>query len=130
MSSYQAYSGNGIDQIDPFDAGDSNLWRKAEYLGRYLFAVDFLRPHKPDLVVDISCGLGYGAAQLCSVAGKVIGVDENAAAIAAADAAAAAASVFGLNRAGCSIATGTAWPGATMTRMPSFVMPNSRSAKS
>ena len=78
MSSYQAYSGNGIDQIDPFDAGDSNLWRKAEYLGRYLFAADFLRQRKPDLVVDISCGMGYGSAQLCSVAGKVIGVDENA----------------------------------------------------
>lgn len=79
MSSYLAYSGNGIDQIDPFDAGDSNLWRKAEYLGRYLFAADFLRQSKPDLVVDISCGRGYGSAQLCSVAGRVIGVDENAA---------------------------------------------------
>jgi SAM-dependent methyltransferase len=78
MSSYLAYSGNGIDQIDPFDARDSNLWRKAEYLGRYLFAADFLRQRKPDLVVDISCGMGYGSAQLCSVAGRVIGVDENA----------------------------------------------------
>ncbi|MDD1748883.1 MAG: class I SAM-dependent methyltransferase [Methanothrix sp.] len=77
MSSYSAYSGNGLDQIDPFDAGDFNLWRKAEYLGRYLFASDFLRPHKPDLVADISCGLGYGASELCSVAGSVIGVDAN-----------------------------------------------------
>jgi SAM-dependent methyltransferase len=77
MSSYSAYSGSGLDQIDPFDANDSNLWRKAEYLGRYLFATDFLRSHKPDLVADISCGLGYGAAQLCSVAEKVIGVDGN-----------------------------------------------------
>ncbi|MDQ1262945.1 MAG: hypothetical protein QG575_2126, partial [Euryarchaeota archaeon] len=77
MSSYSAYSGNGIDQIDPFDANDSNLWRKAEYLGRYLFAADFLRSHKPYLVADISCGLGYGAAQLCGVAGRVIGVDGN-----------------------------------------------------
>lgn len=77
MSSYSAYSGNGLDQIDPFDANDSNLWRKAEYLGRYLFAADFLRPHKPDLVVDISCGLGYGAAELCSVADIVIGVDND-----------------------------------------------------
>ena len=77
MSSYSAYSGNGLDQIDPFDAGDNNLWRKAEYLGRYLFASDFLRPHKPDLVADISCGMGYGAAELCSVAGRVIGVDAN-----------------------------------------------------
>jgi SAM-dependent methyltransferase len=77
MSSYSAYSGSGLDQIDPFDANDSNLWRKAEYLGRYLFASDFLGPHKPDLVADISCGLGYGSAELCSVAGKVIGVDGN-----------------------------------------------------
>ena len=77
MSSYSAYSGSGIDQIDPFDPGDSNLWRKAEYLGRYLFAADFLRPYKPDLVADISCGLGYGAAELCSAAGRVIGVDAN-----------------------------------------------------
>ena len=79
MSSYSAYSGTGLDQIDPFDAGDSNLWRKAEYLGRYLFAADFLRPHKPDLVADISCGMGYGALELCSVAGRVIGVDANCA---------------------------------------------------
>jgi 2-polyprenyl-3-methyl-5-hydroxy-6-metoxy-1,4-benzoquinol methylase len=78
MSSYLAYSGNGIDQIDPFDAGDSNLWRKAEYLGRYLFAADFLRQRNPDLVVDISCGMGYGSVKLCSVAGRVIGIDENA----------------------------------------------------
>lgn len=42
MSSYSAYSGSGQDQIDPFDASDSNIWRKAEYLGRYLFAADFL----------------------------------------------------------------------------------------
>jgi SAM-dependent methyltransferase len=77
MSSYSAYSGTGLDQIDPFDAGDSNLWRKAEYLGRYLFASDFLRPHKPDLVADISCGMGYGAAELCGMAGRVIGVDAN-----------------------------------------------------
>jgi len=77
MSSYSAYRGNGLDQIDPFDAGDSNLWRKAEYLGRYLFAADFLGPHKPDLVADISCGMGYGAFELCGVAGRVIGVDGN-----------------------------------------------------
>lgn len=63
--------------MDPFDAGDNNLWRKAEYLGRYLFASDFLRPYKPDLVADISCGMGYGALELCSAAERVIGVDAN-----------------------------------------------------
>jgi SAM-dependent methyltransferase len=75
MSSNLAHSAAGLGQIDPFDAGDRNLWRKAEFLGRYLFAVDFLRPHKPDLVADISCGMGYGAFELCKVAGRVIGVD-------------------------------------------------------
>ena len=77
MSSYSAYGETGLDQIDPFDSGDCNLWRKAEFLGRYLFAADFLGSHKPDLVADISCGMGYGAFELCKVAGWVIGVDGN-----------------------------------------------------
>ncbi len=77
LSSYSAYSGTGLDQLDPFDASDSNLWRKAEYLGRYLFAADFLRAHKPEVVADISCGLGYGALELSNVAGKVIAVDSS-----------------------------------------------------
>jgi SAM-dependent methyltransferase len=77
MSSYSAYSGTGMDQIDPFDPADSNIWRKAEYLGRYLFAADFLRPHRPRRVADISCGLGYGAMELGSIAGEVIGVDSS-----------------------------------------------------
>ncbi len=72
MSSYSAYS---HDQIDPFDSADTNLWRKAEYLGRYLFACDFLRPHQPERVADISCGLGYGSAELCGIAGQVLAVD-------------------------------------------------------
>lgn len=75
MSSYSAYSGTGRDQIDPFDTSDSNLWRKAEYLGRYLFAADFLRMQNPGIVADISCGMGYGAMELCGIAGTVIGVD-------------------------------------------------------
>ena len=75
MSSYLAYGGSGPDQIDPFDAADRNVWRKAEYLGRYLFAADFLRPHRPGLVADISSGRGYGSAELADVAEKVIGVD-------------------------------------------------------
>ena len=77
MSSYSAYSGTGLDQIDPFDVTDANLWRKAEYLGRYLFAADFLRMQNPQVVADISCGMGYGALELSNVAGTVIGVDGN-----------------------------------------------------
>jgi SAM-dependent methyltransferase len=75
LSSYSAYSGTGLDQIDPFDINDTNLWRKAEYLGRYLFAADFLRTQNPAVVADISCGMGYGALELGNVAGTVIGVD-------------------------------------------------------
>jgi 2-polyprenyl-3-methyl-5-hydroxy-6-metoxy-1,4-benzoquinol methylase len=75
MSSYLAYSGSGSEQIDPFDPNDGNIWRKAEYLGRYLFAADFLKTHKPDLVADISSGRGYGSAELAGVAEKVIGVE-------------------------------------------------------
>ena len=77
MSSYSAYSGTGLDQIDPFDVTDTNLWRKAEYLGRYLFAADFLRIQNPAVVADISCGMGYGALELSNVAGTVFGVDGN-----------------------------------------------------
>jgi 2-polyprenyl-3-methyl-5-hydroxy-6-metoxy-1,4-benzoquinol methylase len=76
MSSNSAFGG-GIDQIDPFDPRDSNLWRKAEYLGRYLFAADFLRPHRPGIVADISCGMGYGTSELCGIAKAVIGVDSS-----------------------------------------------------
>lgn len=69
--------GGGLDQIDPFDTNDSNLWRKAEYLGRYLFAADFLRQHQPGIVADISCGMGYGTLELRGVAKTVIGVDSS-----------------------------------------------------
>ncbi|MDD1748335.1 MAG: class I SAM-dependent methyltransferase [Methanothrix sp.] len=76
MSSYQAFGGD-LDQIDPFDKADSNLWRKAEYLGRYLFAADFLMQHHPEVVADISCGMGYGTRELSRIAEKVIGVDSS-----------------------------------------------------
>ncbi len=77
MSSYLAYRGSDHDQIDPFDVNDSNLWRKAEHLGRYLFAADFLRPYKLSVVADISCGMGYGSLELSGIAGSVIGIDTN-----------------------------------------------------
>ncbi len=77
MSSPSLAFGGGLDQIDPFDAGDSNLWRKAEYLGRYLFATDFLRQYRPETVADISCGVGYGSIDLSGIAKAVIGVDSS-----------------------------------------------------
>jgi 2-polyprenyl-3-methyl-5-hydroxy-6-metoxy-1,4-benzoquinol methylase len=70
-----AFNGSGLDQIDPFDTRDTNVWRKAEYLGRYLFAADFLKQHQPSIVADISCGMGYGTKELSGVAKNVIGVD-------------------------------------------------------
>ena len=75
MSSYSAFRGSGFEQLDPFDSQDSNLWRKAEYLGRYLFAADFLRRRKITLAVDVSCGLGYGSMELATVSEKVMGID-------------------------------------------------------
>jgi SAM-dependent methyltransferase len=63
--------------LDPFDVEDANLWRKAEYLGRYLFAADFLRQRTCEVVADISCGLGYGTFELCTAVARVIGVDES-----------------------------------------------------
>lgn len=70
-----AFGGSGLDQIDPFDIRDANVWRKAEYLGRYLFAADFLKQYHPNMVADISCGMGYGTKELSRVAKIVIGVD-------------------------------------------------------
>jgi ubiquinone/menaquinone biosynthesis C-methylase UbiE len=76
-SSSSAFGGSCSEQIDPFDPNDRNLWRKAEYLGRYLFAADFLSQHKPKIVADISCGMGYGSVELSGIAGAVIAVDNS-----------------------------------------------------
>jgi len=75
LSSYSAFKGTGFDQLDPFFSRDSNLWRKAEYLGRYLFAADFLRSRGIRLAADVSCGLGYGSMELATVSEKVVGID-------------------------------------------------------
>jgi ubiquinone/menaquinone biosynthesis C-methylase UbiE len=77
MSSSNAFAGSGLDQIDPFDSGDANIWRKAEYLGRYLFAVDFLMQHPSRIVADISCGMGYGAEVLSNIAENVVCIDSS-----------------------------------------------------
>jgi SAM-dependent methyltransferase len=67
----------GWDQVDPFDTTDNNFWMKAEHLGRYLFAADFLKQFQPKIVADISCGLGYGIEELSKIADAVIGVDND-----------------------------------------------------
>jgi SAM-dependent methyltransferase len=69
--------GFGWDQVDPFDEKDLHLWMKLEHLGHYLFAADFLKQHKPRVVADISCGIGFGIPELGRIAQTVIGVDSS-----------------------------------------------------
>ena len=76
-SSNSASGGFGWDQVDPFDEKDNHLWMKLEHLGRYLFAADFLKQHRPKVVADISCGIGYGIPELGRIAQTVIGVDSS-----------------------------------------------------
>ncbi len=59
------------------DENDIHLWMKLEHLGHYLFAADFLKPYKPQLVADISCGIGYGLPELKRIAGAVVAVDNS-----------------------------------------------------
>ena len=70
--------GFGWDQVDPLDSKDTHLWMKLEHLGHYLFAADFLKKSHPRAVADISCGTGYGIAELARAAETVIGVDSSA----------------------------------------------------
>jgi ubiquinone/menaquinone biosynthesis C-methylase UbiE len=67
----------GWDQVDPFYEKDPHLWMKIEHLGRYLFAADFLKRYKPDVVADISCGIGYGITELVRASKSVIAVDSS-----------------------------------------------------
>ncbi|MDM7934052.1 MAG: class I SAM-dependent methyltransferase [Methanothrix sp.] len=64
-----------LERGDPFDVTDENLWRRAEHLGRYLFACDLLMQQHPGTIADIACGTGYGTRELCQAARTVIGVD-------------------------------------------------------
>jgi ubiquinone/menaquinone biosynthesis C-methylase UbiE len=72
-----AYDEFGWDQVDPFDERDAHLWMKIEHLGRYLFAADFLKQYQPNIIMDISCGIGYGVVELNRIAKGVIGVDSS-----------------------------------------------------
>ncbi len=65
------------DCINPFAEENKNLWVKLEHLGRYLFAVDYLRRFNPVSVADIACGYGYGLPVLNQITELVIGVDSN-----------------------------------------------------
>ncbi len=76
-SSNSACGGFGWDQVDPLDEKDTHLWMKIEHLGHYLFAADFLKQYQPSVVVDVSCGIGYGIVELERAAKTVIGVDSS-----------------------------------------------------
>jgi SAM-dependent methyltransferase len=57
------------------------LWIKAEHLGRYLFAADYLRASGSRSVLDAACGIGYGTAELSTAVEVAIGVDDDPAAL-------------------------------------------------
>ncbi|MFB3765884.1 MAG: class I SAM-dependent methyltransferase [Methanotrichaceae archaeon] len=67
----------GWDQVDPFDELDVHLWMKIEHLSHYIFAADFLKQYRPDIVADISCGTGYGITELKRAAKTIIGIDNS-----------------------------------------------------
>lgn len=67
------------DCIDPFDPENPNLWVKLEHLGRYLFAADYLRRYRPQILADIACGVGYGLPELTQIGDTVIAVDQDSA---------------------------------------------------
>ncbi|MGA9100365.1 MAG: class I SAM-dependent methyltransferase [Methanotrichaceae archaeon] len=63
------------DQVDPFDENDNHLWMKIEHLSHYIFAADFLKKYQPEIVADVSCGMGYGIVELKRAAKTIIGID-------------------------------------------------------
>lgn len=74
----------GWDQVDPLDELDNHLWMKIEHLSHYLFAADFLKQYQPDIIADISCGMGYGITELKRAATTIIGIDNSSEALKAA----------------------------------------------
>jgi 2-polyprenyl-3-methyl-5-hydroxy-6-metoxy-1,4-benzoquinol methylase len=66
------------DAIDPFDESYPHLWVKVEHLGRYQFASRYLGSVKAKSVIDIGCGLGYGAVELAKNVESVLAVDQDA----------------------------------------------------
>jgi 2-polyprenyl-3-methyl-5-hydroxy-6-metoxy-1,4-benzoquinol methylase len=63
------------DAVDPFDRDYPHLWIKAEHLGRYLFAANYLAERGVSHVADAGCGTGYGSAELARIADRVTGLD-------------------------------------------------------
>jgi 2-polyprenyl-3-methyl-5-hydroxy-6-metoxy-1,4-benzoquinol methylase len=55
------------------------------HLLRYAWAEAALRPRKPERVLDIACGAGYGSYRLAGFAAEVVSVDANPGAVAYAE---------------------------------------------
>lgn len=58
--------------------GNFSDWTTAHHISRYQFALNYAKGKR---VLDIGCGVGYGAAMLAEVAEEVIGIDISSATI-------------------------------------------------
>lgn len=65
----------------PFDNENPEFWMRIEHLGRYLYASDFIKKHKPKKVLDAACANGYGCLEMAGFDCEVLGLDYNEALI-------------------------------------------------
>ena len=61
----------------PFDNTNPEFWMRIEHLGRYLYAADFIKKHKPKKVLDAACANGYGCLEMAGFDCEVFGLDYN-----------------------------------------------------
>jgi SAM-dependent methyltransferase len=61
--------------VDPFDSSDPYFWVRLEHLGRYLFALDYLRTAGAARVIDAGAGTGFGARLMADGGLDVTAVD-------------------------------------------------------
>lgn len=73
----------------PFDNENPEFWMRIEHLGRYLYAADLIKKHKPKKVLDAACSNGYGCLEMSGFNCEVVGLDYNEELIAMAKEAAA-----------------------------------------
>jgi SAM-dependent methyltransferase len=66
-----------VNFINPYDAGEANVFVRAEHLARYLFAAQFARKRRVRRALDCACGNGYGCAILAREVSAVDGVDRS-----------------------------------------------------
>lgn len=68
------------DTCEFIDIYDDNIsyYIRCEHLARYIYASEQVRKRKAKFVLDVSCGSGFGSAELSKYAHKVIAIDKNA----------------------------------------------------